>query len=299
MESRFIDLPAGRFHVRLAGPEAAPPLLLLHGFPEHSGAWTELVRDLAADFRCIAPDQRGYGPSPAPEAVEAYAMRHLAADMLALLAALAPGRPVAVIGHDWGASVAYALAFRGAPVARLVILNGVHPACFQAALARGGAQTRASRYIPWLRRPGSEEVLARDGFARLMSFLGAGMDLGWFDAARRAEYRAAWSLPGRLRAMVNWYRASPLVVPEPGAPVTLPAPDPARLRVRQPHLLVWGTADTALLPESREGLESHCDDLTLREIDGADHWLHHQRPGEIAALIRQFLEGRRGADPRY
>jgi pimeloyl-ACP methyl ester carboxylesterase len=295
MPNRSVALPAGAFHVRLAGPEDAPPILLLHGFPEHSGAWVEVVGELAPRFRCIVPDQRGYGPSFCPPGVADYALRHLVADALGLLDALAPGVAPTVVGHDWGASVAYGLAFAApARVRRLVVLNGVHPIPFQRALAAGGAQTEASQYIAWLRREGSEAKLAEDGCARLMSFFGKGMDLGWFDAARRAEYLAAWSRPGRLRAMVDWYRASPLVVPPPGrpaAPAGLPALDPARLRVRVPHLLIWGLDDSALLPESRAGLDALCDDLRVVELAGCDHWLHHQKPAEVARLIADFAAG--------
>lgn len=289
MESQFADLPAGRFHWRAAGDPSAPPLLLLHGFPEYSGAWEEVAARLSDRFFCIAPDQRGYGLSPAPQDVPAYALRHLVADMRALLDAVVPGRTVTVVGHDWGASVAYGLAFAGPPVARLVILNGVHPACFQAALSAGGAQTAASQYILWLRREGSEDVLAREDCAKLTGVFSAGMDMSWLTPARRARYLAEWQRPGRLRGMVNWYRASPLVVPAPGEPAPpAPALDPARLRVRMPHLLVWGMDDTALLPEARAGLAGFCDDLSVEELSGCDHWLHHQRPDAVAALVAGF-----------
>ncbi|MEC9311237.1 MAG: alpha/beta hydrolase, partial [Pseudomonadota bacterium] len=66
--------------------------------------------------------------------------------------------------------------------------------------------------------------------------------------------------------------------------------DPEKLRVRMPHLLVWGLGDSALLPEATEGLETYCDDLTRVEIEGADHWLVHQRPDEVAQILRTWLE---------
>ncbi|GIX12225.1 MAG: alpha/beta hydrolase [Paracoccaceae bacterium] len=288
MESRFVTIAGERFHIRLAGPEGAPPVLLLHGFPEYSGAWEEVAARLAPRLRVIAPDQRGYGRSPAPPEVAAYALRRLVADMAGLIARI--GAPVTVVGHDWGASVAYGLAiFRPELVARLVILNGVHPIPFQRALAAGGAQTRASQYILKLREEGIEARLAADGFARLLRAFSAQMDMGWLTPGRLARYRAEWARPGRLTGMLNWYRASPLVVPPPGrALADPPRLDPAALRVRVPHLLIWGREDTALLPEATEGLEALCDDLTRITLPGCDHWLHHQKPDEVARLIAEF-----------
>jgi len=291
MESRMFDIGGKPFHALLAGPGDGPALLFLHGFPEYSGAWAEVIAPLANRFRCVAPDQRGFGQSFCPAEPSAYAMHRLCADMAGLIAAL-EAEPVTLVGHDWGAAVAYGLAIhRPDLVDRLVILNGVHPIPFQRALARGGAQTEASQYIHRLRDPQIESRLAADDFAGLLQAFSARMDMAWLTPARLAAYRAEWARPGRLTGMLNWYRASPLVVGRPGEPVPperLPTLDAAALRVRVPHLLIWGMRDTALLPESREGLEDLCDDLSLIEIADADHWLHHQQPDRVAAAIAEF-----------
>ncbi|MEL7463807.1 MAG: alpha/beta hydrolase [Pseudomonadota bacterium] len=279
------------FHVLAAGREDAPLLLFLHGFPEFSGAWKEMLERLSDDFLCIAPDQRGYGRSAKPESASDYATGKLAADAAAILTHFAP-KARAVIGHDWGASVAYALAIsRPDLMDRLVILNGAHPIPFQRALAAGGAQSAASQYFHYLRDERAEERLSADGYARLERLFAEGMDLSWLKGARRDAYLEAWSQPGALTGMLNWYRATPLKVADPGAPIAedeLIPLDPARLRVAVPHLLIWGAGDTALLPEATEGLEALCDDLTRAEVDGADHWLVHQKPDDVAALIRAF-----------
>ncbi|MEX2520500.1 MAG: alpha/beta hydrolase [Paracoccaceae bacterium] len=282
-----------RFHCLTAGDPAAPLLLFLHGFPEYSGAWTEMLARLSDQFFCVAPDQRGYGRSSKPAKVSDYAAGKLAADAAAALEHFAPaGAARAVIGHDWGASVAYALAFsRPRLMERLIILNGAHPIPFQRALAAGGAQSAASQYFHYLRDERAEARLSADGYARLEQLFADGMDLAWLSGARRAAYMEAWSRPGALNGMLNWYRATPLQVADPGAPL---APErlipfnPARLRVKMPHLLVWGAGDTALLPEASAGLEVLCDRLTRVSIEDADHWLHHQKPDEVAALIAGF-----------
>jgi pimeloyl-ACP methyl ester carboxylesterase len=275
------------FFVRHWGDESLPKLLLLHGFPEYGGAWGDLAPLLASRFHCIAPDQRGFGQSWAPQDVSDYAASKLVGDMAALIGEA----PIYVLGHDWGAAVAYGLAmFQPELVKRLIIMNGVHPVPFQRALAAGGPQTAASQYIHYLRAEGSEEKLAEDGFAKLMTLFSANMDHGWSDADTVAAYRQEWSRPGRMRGMVNWYRASPLAVGTPGEVVVdLPELPVEKLQVRCPHLLIWGADDTALLPEATEGLEDFAADLTRVEIAGADHWLHHQKPQEVAQAILDWL----------
>ncbi len=293
MLNQMITANGLQFHVATAGAPANPMLLFLHGFPEYSGAWAELFERLSDTYFCVAPDQRGYGQSSKPDGVAAYATGKLAADAAAVLTHFSPAAH-AVIGHDWGASVAYALAFsRPKAMKRLIILNGAHPIPFQRELAAGGAQSAASQYFHLLRSDDAERVLGADHFAHLRQMFAKGMDMSWMAGTRATAYEQAWSVPGALTGMVNWYRATPLKVAAAGSPI--PADqlipfDPARLRVTMPHLLIWGMNDTALLPSCRDGLADLCEDLTMKEIDGADHWLHHQKPDDVADAIRRFCQ---------
>lgn len=287
---RFVELNGNPFHYVEWGAPGAPVLLLLHGFPEYWGAWSEVAERLADSYHCIAPDQRGFGQSWAPAHVEAYGLRDLVGDMAALIGIR--GGPVTVVGHDWGAAVAYGLAmFRPELVSKLIIINGVHPVPFQRELAAGGAQTIASQYILYLRAEGSEDKLSANDFSGLMKLFSARMDLSWLTPDRLKLYKAEWSRPGRLKAMINWYRASPLQVAKPGEPLTdLPALPRDRLQVRCPHLLIWGDDDTALLPSCIEGLDEVASDLTVHHVSGADHWICHQKPDVVAGLIRSWME---------
>ena len=275
------------FFLRHWGDPGLPKLLLLHGFPEYGGAWGDLAPLLAHRFHCIAPDQRGFGQSWAPQEVSAYATGKLVGDMVALIG----DEPLYVLGHDWGAAVAYALTMmRPDLVRRLIIMNGVHPVPFRRALAAGGPQTAASQYIHYLRAEGSEEKLRQDNYAKLMTLFSANMDHAWADADTVAAYRKEWDRPGRLQGMVNWYRASPLAVGTPGEVLTdLPGLPVEKMQVRCPHLLIWGAEDTALLPEATEALEDFAPDLTRITIAGADHWLHHQKPDQVAQAILDWL----------
>ena len=139
------------------GDAGAPLLLFLHGFPEHADSWAEVMPAFADRYHVVAPNQRGYAGSSKPEGVAAYAIKHLVRDMLALADQLSPERPFNVVGHDWGGSVAYAMAI-AAPrrVGRLAVINGVHPGPFQRALIEDAAQRAASSYMHELRAPEAE-----------------------------------------------------------------------------------------------------------------------------------------------
>ncbi|MDQ2089265.1 alpha/beta fold hydrolase [Marimonas arenosa] len=286
MQSHHIHLAGHPFHYLTWGDPGRPPLLMLHGFPEYSAAWDELATRLCDRFFCIAPDQRGYGQSWAPPEVGDYTASKLVSDMAELIDSLGLA-PCTVLGHDWGAAVAYGLAMMTPDlVARLIIVNGVHPAPFQRALAAGGAQSEASQYILFLRQEGSEDILAANDFEKLTGLFSAKMDLAWMTPEKRTAYKREWARPGRLKAMINWYRASPLHVAAPGAPLEdVPALPRDRLMVPHPHLLIWAKDDTALLPEATDGLEDFAPALTRIEIDGADHWVCHQKPDDVARAI--------------
>ena len=280
--------------IRAMGDPAAPLLLFLHGFPEHAGGWDDILPAFADRYHAVAPNQRGYGFSSKPEGVEAYRIKHLVRDMLTLADQLSPDRPYQVMAHDWGASVAYAMAI-AAPrrIARLAIINGVHPGPFQRALIEDPAQQAASSYIHYLRDPRAEERLSANNFEKLSGMITRFGEQRWFTPAKRAGYLEAWSQPGALTGMLNWYRATPIVVPRPGEAIdmaTVPKLDPAQLRVRMPHLLIWGMDDPALLPVTRSTLQDYCDHpVVVREIHGADHWVVHQRGDEVIAALKDFL----------
>ena len=275
-----------------AGPPDAPVMLMLHGFPEFSDAWSSVAEHFVDDYHVVLPDQRGCGASSKPDGVENYRPKHLAADMIALIETVSPGRPVILCGHDWGASVAYALAFRRPDlVSHLVIANGAHPITFQRALLACGAQTAASRYIDVLRDPASNIRMAADGFARTFRMLEKFSTTTWLDEPTRERYRTVWR--DALPTMLDWYRATPLEVPSPDAPPqAMPTTDAMRERysVRCPHLVVWGMADTALLPDAREGLDEFAEHLTIVELEDASHWLLHERPAEVARIVQDWLD---------
>ena len=151
------------------GPADAPALIFLHGFPESLRAWRHQIAHLSPRFRCIAPDQRGYGRSSRPAGVADYALPLLAGDIIALADALGLPR-FGLIAHDWGAMVAWALAHRHpARLTHLAIANGPHPAIFQRRLWCDDAQRRASQYIRALRDPAADVLIAQQGLGALLA----------------------------------------------------------------------------------------------------------------------------------
>lgn len=290
MKTETLELNGQPFFIRRWGNPDLPPLLLLHGFPEYGGAWSDLAPLLSKHFHCIAPDQRGYGQSWAPEGVENYTVGALVSDMVALIDHI--GSPVTVFGHDWGAAIAYALTIMHPKlVERLIIANGVHPIPFQRELAKGSAQSKASQYFNFLRQPGSENQLSKDNFAKMSSILSLANAGAWMTPERLAEYKTEWARGGRLKTMIHWYRASPIVVADPDTPLKDPPTLPAnRFMVHQPHLLIWGEKDSALLPESTEGLETLVPDLTRVTFPNANHWICHQIPQDVADAVLKWTK---------
>ena len=293
MKSEFINLNGNEFFVRLWGDASKPPLMLLHGFPEYSGAWEELAAYLCDDFYCIAPDLRGFGQSYKPEGVENYRMSLVVQDVIGLIAHYSPNAPINLLAHDWGAAAAYVVA-ASAPqmIGKLIILNGVHPIPFQAELAKGEGQAQASQYMNWLRREDSAEQLAANDFEKFVGLLRQDMDSEWFDDEKTQAYKVEWARQGCVEAMLNWYKASPLKVPPVGQALSaedIIVIDANKMRVSMPHLIIWGKNDTALLVECRDGIYDLADDVKIVELADADHWLHHQQPQNIAAEIAKFL----------
>jgi len=284
----FAELPNGiRLHYARAGSPQAPPILLLHGFPEYWAAWEDLMPLLAAGFQLVAPDLRGFNLSSQPLDVPSYRAREIVDDLELLCAHLAWERPV-VVAHDWGGAIAWQWAItQPQRIAKLVMLNAPHPVPFARALAHDPVQQAASAYMNWLRAPGSELGLAKNDYAAAEGFFVRMRrnDADWYTPERAARCREVWARG--MTGGVNYYRASPLHPPMAGqAAVEL---DPAKFRVRVPTLVLWGEADSALPVSLLDGLGELVQDLAIQRLPRATHWLAHEEPQVIAAAIRSFV----------
>ena len=292
MRQEKLQLSSGiMMNVAFAGPDDAPPVILLHGFPESHRTWRALAPLLSDRLRLIMPDQRGFGDSDRPQEVDAYATDTLIADIFALADALGIER-FALVGHDWGGAVAWAAAIKGDPrVARLAIVNSPHPLIFQKSLIEDEAQRAASQYIRAFRDPGFERFVDGIGFEAFFDkSFSKHVDLASIPADERQLYIAQWSRPGALTAMLNWYRASKMVVPQPG--ITVDIPDlvlRAFPKIRIPVRIVWGLEDKALLPVQLEGIGEIGDDVEVFPLKSVGHFAPWQAPELVADVLRPFL----------
>jgi pimeloyl-ACP methyl ester carboxylesterase len=254
------------------------PVVLLHGFPDSGRLWRHQVPALAgAGFQVIVPDLRGYGRSGKPEAVEAYSMALLAGDVMAILAELGIGR-AHVVGHDWGAALAWALAsFAPGSVDHLAVLSVGHPATFRRTLE----QCEKSWYMLLFQFPGiAERWLTEDDWANFRS---------WGRHPDADQVIADLAANGSLTPGLNWYRAN--VRPESwvARPVQLPP-------VQAPTMGIWSTGDGALTEiQMTDSAENVAGPWRYERLDGPGHWLQLEAPDQLNTLLLDFLPRLPGA----
>jgi len=269
-----------KLHAVAAGPKDGPLVLLLHGFPEFWYGWRRQIEPLAAaGFRVLVPDQRGYNLSGKPPGVKSYALSELTSDVMAIADQLGQPR-IFLAGHDWGAAVAWSAALlHPERIAKLAILNVPHPSVMRRYLQSNRRQMRRSWYIYFFQIPFLPEMLFRAGSFRLgVSSLTRSSRPGTFSADDLARYRVAWSQPGTLTAMINWYRAG-LRVRSRFADRT----------VRVPTRILWGQRDSFLLPEMAQESLRYCTNAELISFPDASHWLQHEEPDRVSHFLIEFF----------
>jgi len=285
-----ISLPTGvELDVAVAGDPARPAIILLHGFPESHRTWRDVIPGLAKDHFVLAPDQRGFARSSKPEGVENYAPDKPVADLLALADHFGIDG-FTLVGHDWGGAIAWMAALQHpARVARLVIVNAPHPFVFQKTLFDDPEQRAASQYISAFRNPAIDQHIATIGIdAFFDTTFARHVDAAKIGAAERAIYIDQWSQPGAMTAMLNWYRASAIVVPAPDETPERPAYLDGRFPpVTQPTLVIWGLGDRALLPSQLDGLEALVPDLTVVKVD-AGHFVPWENAPAVIDAMREW-----------
>lgn len=310
--SRFVQTNGLRMHILEEG--TGPLVLLLHGFPELSGTWRHQLRALAAaGYRVVAPDQRGYGLTDCPEREDAYTILHLVGDVIGLIDALGEAQAV-VVGHDWGAPVAWHAALLRPDRVRAVACLSMPPSP-RASLpptARMRHVFGDRFYQLYFQQPGVAErdfeVDVRGGLRRLMyaasggaapehrwqivltgSFFEGLFDPGvapaWLGEDQLDAIAAAFTRSG-FRGGLSWYRNL-----DRNWELTAAF---AGLRIRQPSLFVMGDADPTYVAARRaiDALSEIAPGLRRSLIiPGCGHWIGEERPEEVNAALLEFLAG--------
>lgn len=265
------------FDVTDTGPLDGDPVVLLHGFPERATSWHRVAPLLhAAGLRTYALDQRGYSPGARPEGRRHYRLELLVGDVEALIRTI--GRPVHLVGHDWGAIVAWALA--GSSPGSLRTLTAVsvpHPAAFRAAML-SSPQLLRSWYVGLFQLPRVPELLLGLSGGRFLdrALVATGMSR---EDVERVDREVVQS--GALPHAIGYYRA-------------LPLSDRSLLgrTVRVPTTLVWSSGDTALDRRGAELTGRHVDaSYELVVLEGVSHWIPTHAPEALAEAVLERVAG--------
>lgn len=261
------------FDVLDDGPLDGEVVVLLHGFPERATCWREVAPLLHAQgYRTIAPDQRGYSPGARPQGRRAYRVDHLVDDVVALVDAVSPGAPVHLVGHDWGALVAWSLAmWQPGKVRTLTAFSVPHPAAYTSALK--GPQALKSWYMVAFNVPRAVETLAAKPGGFFDKQLRAG-GMTQDDVTRfRAEVVDHGALPGGL----GWYRALPFL---------RSVPHDSEAHVTAPTTMVWSDGDGFIARLGVDRAERYVDaPYELVVLEGVTHWIPTQAPEAAAEAI--------------
>lgn len=287
MQNQFVTINNINLHVVTDGPENGTAVILLHGFPEFHFGWRKQIPALVeAGFRVIVPDQRGYNLSDKPKGISAYDVDILAKDIVGLFDHFGIEK-AKLVGHDWGAVVAWTVAINHPErLERLAILNVPHPDVMTDFVLNNSAQRKKSWYvfffqIPWF----VEWVLGKNNFEYLARMLTRSGRKNTFSEADVVEYKKAWSQKGALTGMINWYRA----VMRRGLRYAFSLKKPGARGVRVPTLMLWGKRDVALSSEMAQPSIDLCDQGKLIFFDKATHWVQHDASEEVNQKLIEFM----------
>lgn len=283
IEERRIAAGGLRFDALEAGPRTGTLVLLLHGFPQSSQCWTQALETLGdAGFHAVAYDQRGYSAGATPEGVESYRISALMSDVARVATAL-DSPQFHVIGHDWGGTIAWALAAHlPQRLLTVTVLSTPHTLSLARTL-RGVRQRLRMAYIPLMqtRFAGEAAFLAARGFAVKQALIATGLPADL--AARDVDHILEVGPTGPL----NWYRALRLPSDQ------RPGRDPV------PTMYVWGDRDAPIGREAAEDTANHVDGpYHFVELDGGTHWIPDLHWDEIDDLVLDHVTANRAVARR-
>ena len=257
-------------------------MLMLHGFPEFWYSWRHQIAKFSRDYHVVAIDLRGYNDSDKPEALSAYQMSELIADVRGVINGLGYEDCI-LVAHDWGGAIAWNFAYEYPEmIEKLIVMNCPHPAKFIEGL-KTPAQLQRSWYIFFFQLPFLPELLfqANNYQAIASAFREMAVDKSAFTTEDLNAYQKAAAKPGALTAMINYYRANFKIPPDNLAK------DWQILNL--PTLMIWGEEDTALGKELTYGTEAYVSNLELKYIPNCSHWVQQEQPDLVNQYMEEFL----------
>lgn len=291
MQHAYADINGIRMHYVTHGQ--GEPILFLHGSPEYWGVWKPLMKEFSKDHQVIAPDMRGYNLTSHPTDAAQYSIQHLVGDVRALAEHLGLRR-FTLVGHDWGALIAWAFTIHHPEyVRRLVSLSMTHPALFDRELRENPEQQQVSQYMLLYQSPDAGTQLAGDDFAfQRQAVLEDARQYGSpLTEEDIEEWFQSWKEAG-LTGSFNYYRAMKLGPPNegfPGGSTILEGVPPEKWKVNVPVLVMLGVGDIYVLRSGLDGLEKLAPDFTVHEIPDANHWFIVQKPDIVGRHMREFM----------
>ena len=258
--------------------------LFLHGFPEHSFSWRYQLPAIAdLGYQAWAPNMRGYGNSSKPKGISSYNLDTLVEDVADIIEASGCKETV-LIGHDWGAVVAWHFAIADRlPLTHLIICNVPHPRSMQQAF--GWEQLKKSWYILFFQIPGLPEHLLGKNNARGVGEMirNTFVDPEKFPQEVAEVFSRNANQPGALTAMINYYRALR------GNTNRSKRQNSDFPIIKTPTLMIWGEEDVALSKETTYGTEQYVTSLEIRYLPKVSHWVQQESPEEVNAMMSAFI----------
>jgi pimeloyl-ACP methyl ester carboxylesterase len=276
----YAQIGAVKLHYAKAG-DGDKLVVLLHGFPEFWYSWRKQLEALSDEFTLVAPDLRGYNWSDKPIYSAEYKIDEVVDDILGLIRHF--GREeAAIVGHDWGAAVAWSIGENYPEyVSKLVCMQAPPPSVWKKNFSL--RQLAASWYMLFFQIPELPEwLLRRDDFALMeRSLRRLAADANFITEAEIAKYKESWREPGALTGALNYYRANVIdkfFLPRESKKITVPT------------LFIFGEKDPAILPETvigvRDAIEAHYEEVRVPE---SGHWVQQEAAEAVNDTLREFL----------
>ncbi len=280
IEEKYIETNGIKLHTVIAGE--GEPIIMLHGFPDFWYGWRNIIAGLKDEYKCIAPDMRGYNLSDKPKDAKDYMLDDLVEDIKGLSEALGY-KEFYLAGHDWGAIIAWSIAERYPElVKKLIICNGPNIRAMREVFEKDEKLQESTSFVETFAAPGADQKFMGNNFQLLrMMILGAVKRKGAVSEFDIERYIEAWSQPRALDGGLMYYRAM--------------TADSEKFiegwtgKVNVPTLVIHGMKDTAILPESLDHLPNYVKDLKIVKVENAHHFVMVDSPEIVIKSIKEFI----------